>query len=625
MGPTIEMLNDLADAWFGSILRATWQGGLAIAVAWVLVRCWPRLPHRVGCWIWRLADLKLIVALLWATPLLLPVLPPPTHPEPLASRIAAPNLSPSPAGGSEPSTFRAGEPAVTPVSHRSIPACVMFIFWLSGVVGAAILAGRARRVASRLRQSCRLIDRPDLRDATSELACVLGLRSVPELRAGTAVARPMLVGAFRPAILLPVAMLPDPHSTVAVRPVLAHELAHVRRRDLLWSGMAGVVRALFFFHPLVWLAQREGLLAREAACDALALRASGVRPSDYAHLLLDIAAGGLDRPAQWAANLGMTGSAGSLKRRLMAMNTTQPPSRRRLLSWAFALLAVGAAGVIPWRLVPRQALAQKSPPVLLAKEPARAGQDDRAPAIQRDDLLKVAEARLKVAQAERRVAEVLVEQAEAETTAAAAQREYRGKQRDRLAQLAKRGAIEVALVDEQEARFGEAQAAEHEAKEKLAVSRASLKAAKAAVREAEALRDITRAESRVAPDVEKHLKEALARLHDARLDRARAQRDAARAEIDRAEAKLKKSKATVEYQTKVFERIKQLAERRAVEQRLVDELGQAVIEARNAQREAEVAVRLARTRLEAAAARLEAAKDDAIDRGPITPPRVAPR
>ncbi len=56
----------------------------------------------------------------------------------------------------------------------------------------------------------------------------------------------------------------------------------------------------------------------------------------------------------------------------------------------------------------------------------------------------------------------------------------------------------------------------------------------------------------------------------------------------------------------------------------MNDLGQAVIEARNAQREAEVAVRLARTRLEAAAARLEAAKDDAIDRGPITPPRVAP-
>ena len=51
--------------------------------------------------------------------------------------------------------------------------------------------------------------------------------------------------------------------------------------DLLWSGLAGLVRGLFFFHPLVWLAHREALLAREAACDALALRASGIRPSEY--------------------------------------------------------------------------------------------------------------------------------------------------------------------------------------------------------------------------------------------------------------------------------------------------------------------------------------------------------
>ena len=44
MGPTIEMLNDLAASWSGSLVRATWQGGLAIAAAWALVRCRPALP-----------------------------------------------------------------------------------------------------------------------------------------------------------------------------------------------------------------------------------------------------------------------------------------------------------------------------------------------------------------------------------------------------------------------------------------------------------------------------------------------------------------------------------------------------------------------------------------------------
>ena len=39
--------------------------------------------------------------------------------------------------------------------------------------------------------------------------------------------------------------------------VLGHELAHIKRGDLLWSLVAAVVRAVFFFHPLVWLSDRR--------------------------------------------------------------------------------------------------------------------------------------------------------------------------------------------------------------------------------------------------------------------------------------------------------------------------------------------------------------------------------
>ena len=591
------------------------------------------LPPRVVCWVWRLADLKLIVALLWATPLLLPLLPLSAQPELLPETIAAPDPSPNPAGGSEMILFPAGKLAATPTSYRPSPACGMLVFWLSGVVGAAILAGREGLAISRLRGSCLPIDCPDLQAAATDLARVLGLRSVPELRAGPDVARPMLVGAFRPAILLPVGMLRDPRSSVAIRPVLAHELAHVGRGDLLWSGLAGLVRALFFFHPLVWLAHREALLAREAACDALALRASGVRPSEYGRILLDIAAGGLERPARWAATLGMAGSAGSLKWRLLAMKTTQQPSRRRLLSWAFALLAAGAAGIIPWQLVSREALAQNPLPVPPAKEPVRDGKDERAPskAAEREASLQVAEARLKVAQAEREVAEALVGQAEAQAEQAVASREYRRKQLLRLGQLARRKAIEQKLVDEEQDRYVSTQAAAQSAEANVAVARATLEGARATAREAEAIRDVARAELRIArdndPDAEKDLKTARTRLREARLDHARSEHKAARAEIDRAEADLGKARATVKFRTKVFERLKQLRRDNQIERRLVDEEEQGLTEARTAERAAEAAVGLARARLKAAEARLKLAEAEivAANRGPVTPPPVAPR
>src|SRR5207245_6666128 len=76
MSDSIARLRLFAAGWAGAIGRACWQGGVAIALVWALCRLIPRLPGRIQCWLWRLAYLKLFVALLWAVPLELPVLAP---------------------------------------------------------------------------------------------------------------------------------------------------------------------------------------------------------------------------------------------------------------------------------------------------------------------------------------------------------------------------------------------------------------------------------------------------------------------------------------------------------------------------------------------------------------------
>ena len=70
--------------------------------------------------------------------------------------------------------------------------------------------------------------------------------------------------------------------------VLAHELAHVWRFDALTQLVAQVACAVYWFHPLVWLAARRVRIEAERACDALVVRA-GMLPPDYAGDLLEIA------------------------------------------------------------------------------------------------------------------------------------------------------------------------------------------------------------------------------------------------------------------------------------------------------------------------------------------------
>ena len=91
--------------------------------------------------------------------------------------------------------------------------------------------------------------------------------------------------AFTPTIILPASA--EEWSDDRRRAVLLHELAHIRRRDLIGHVIAGVACAVYWFNPFVWAAARRLRVESELASDDVVLE-SGVRPSDYAQHLLDL-------------------------------------------------------------------------------------------------------------------------------------------------------------------------------------------------------------------------------------------------------------------------------------------------------------------------------------------------
>jgi uncharacterized protein (TIGR03435 family) len=100
------------------------------------------------------------------------------------------------------------------------------------------------------------------------------------------IAVPVTVGWLRPRILLP----PDwrEWNREKLEAVLAHEGAHIRRRDGLAAALAAVNRCLFWFHPLAWILERKLALAADQACDEFCVAMLGDRER-YARLLLDMA------------------------------------------------------------------------------------------------------------------------------------------------------------------------------------------------------------------------------------------------------------------------------------------------------------------------------------------------
>ncbi len=160
--------------------------------------------------------------------------------------------------------------------------------WISGVCVYALIATTCvvrfnRCLPGTLPASQRL------QQLASDTARKIGLRRVPEVRYVSGIEVPMLwCAGRRPIIVLPVGLLcqVDEQSVVLI---LAHELAHLRRRDHLVRFVELVVSAVYWWNPLVGLLRRQIHQSEELCCDAWVRWAFPDRAKSYARVLLQTA------------------------------------------------------------------------------------------------------------------------------------------------------------------------------------------------------------------------------------------------------------------------------------------------------------------------------------------------
>ena len=98
---------------------------------------------------------------------------------------------------------------------------------------------------------------------------------------------PLTFGVFRPTVLLPEDL---PVGDAQFQLILAHELAHIRRKDCLRKLLLTVCLCLYWWNPLVWMMVWLANRDMELACDEAVLRALGPDcKKAYALTLLDMA------------------------------------------------------------------------------------------------------------------------------------------------------------------------------------------------------------------------------------------------------------------------------------------------------------------------------------------------
>ena len=259
-----------------------------------------------------------------------------------------------PALSSEPNELEAASIGVT--------TFLMFA-WLAVVASLlAIFVRRQWRLTANLRRS------PEIEGSigtvqVADLLAASGIRRNVRFVESDCVSAPAVSGVWRPVVIVPYGFSQLPAQSV--RWALLHELGHVRRHDLVAVWFQRIAGILWFFHPIVWIANRMIDQQREYICDDLAeawsSRLDEGDDTAASEAFVNTLRFANDRAVSVTALsvLGF-GSKKTCQQRVVRLLNETRPKARRLRWWAVSLVAFAGLAVIP------QLRAEPEPPDTIA-------------------------------------------------------------------------------------------------------------------------------------------------------------------------------------------------------------------------------------------------------------------
>jgi bla regulator protein BlaR1 len=171
----------------------------------------------------------------------------------------------------------------------------------------------------------------------TELAEKLGLSQPVKIMQSGIAQVPMVVGHFKPLILIPLGLL-NGLSNAEVEAILSHELAHIKRKDYLVNLLQSFIEIVFFFNPAVLWVSQLIKTERENCCDDLAIACVNDR-KNYVQALIFCQEFKQRAPAYAMA---ITGKKGSLLHRAsrMLFNTNSTLNKMEKTILTIALVSV---------------------------------------------------------------------------------------------------------------------------------------------------------------------------------------------------------------------------------------------------------------------------------------------
>lgn len=171
---------------------------------------------------------------------------------------------------------------------------IIIFLWLAVTVGIFLYSLVSHIVFRRRVLRWSLPAGEDTKKTGIQISRQLKLKSVPGLRVSKQITSPMLIGVFRPVILLPY----TDYRQKELELILCHEMVHYKRKDTWLKLLLQTAKSLHWFNPAVRLMAKQAERDIELACDEMVilLAGTGSRRS-YGSLILESAAAPGQKPA----------------------------------------------------------------------------------------------------------------------------------------------------------------------------------------------------------------------------------------------------------------------------------------------------------------------------------------
>jgi HEAT repeat protein/beta-lactamase regulating signal transducer with metallopeptidase domain len=362
MNTLIQGLNALSSLWWPYVWHTTWQAAVAAGILLVAVRLGRRWPAPLQYGLLVIALLKFVFPPLLSVPtgLFSRVGPTVSLSEPVGiashswSSIPRALQSPSEQNAISASQAPSAEGIVsrrpdraTTATKQSLPRGTnlqprLAVEWkgllLAGhLLGSAMVLWWIGRQWSRLRAAthqARLVTDGDIAVEFRQVVEQFGLRRSPRLIISDEIRSPIVFGVLRQTVMLPSTTI-NGRPASELRTILAHEMAHIYRRDpwLIWLQL--ILLAAWWFNPVLWLLNRAIRKAREDCCDDLLLSRGLTSPDTYCDVLVRAASELTGQPVVGAA-LGFGEQIHPLERRIVRI-MDRTIKRRPALSMAGTL------------------------------------------------------------------------------------------------------------------------------------------------------------------------------------------------------------------------------------------------------------------------------------------------